>query len=40
MASKPLAATPDEAAEIDEALGELLIARGQLDTAGLGRAQR
>ena len=40
MASKPLAATPDEAVEIDEALGELLIARGRLDAAGLGRALR
>jgi general secretion pathway protein E len=40
MASKPLAATPDAAMEIDEALGELLIARGRLDAAGLGRALR
>jgi len=40
MASKPLAATPEEATEIDEALGALLIARGGLDAGGLGRALR
>src|SRR5688572_4009283 len=40
MATEPLAAAPDQALEVDEALGELLIARGRLDAAGLGRALR
>ena len=40
MATEPLAAAPEQALEVDEALGELLIARGRLDAAGLGRALR
>jgi general secretion pathway protein E len=38
--TKQLPSLPNEAAAVDEALGRLLIERGRLDPAGLGRAQR
>src|SRR5688500_13026660 len=40
MAMQALAARPDQAAEVDRALGELLAERGRVDAAGLARAQR
>ena len=40
MPTNELAAVMDDAAAVDEALGRLLVERGRLDPAGLGRAQR
>jgi general secretion pathway protein E len=40
MATTKAFSAPDDAAAVDEALGRLLVERGRLDTAGLGRAQR
>ena len=40
MAIQETVAPPDEAGEVDHALGDLLIERGRLDAAGLGRALR
>jgi general secretion pathway protein E len=40
MATKEATSVTDDAAAVDEALGRSLIARGRLDPAGLGRAQR
>ena len=40
MPTNELSVVMDDAATVDEALGRLLVERGRLDPAGLGRAQR